>query len=112
MIRRPPRSTLFPYTTLFRSAAILCTTLLAQPAMADTREASIGYERRWRAHFGLRVLASALFAQIAMRPRAIAVSERLMRRAPRLLAFSARLTVKARFHSAPENQRGYCALPG
>ena len=23
MIRRPPRSTLFPYTTLFRSAAIL-----------------------------------------------------------------------------------------
>src|SRR5260221_697457 len=54
MIRRPPRSTLFPYTTLFRSAAILCTTLLAQPAMADTREASIGYERRWRAHFGLR----------------------------------------------------------
>src|SRR3989454_3384191 len=25
MIRRPPRSTLFPYTTLFRSAARLCT---------------------------------------------------------------------------------------
>src|SRR3712207_7901090 len=24
MIRRPPRSTLFPYTTLFRSAAIAC----------------------------------------------------------------------------------------
>src|SRR3989442_6291401 len=24
MIRRPPRSTLFPYTTLFRSAAVLC----------------------------------------------------------------------------------------
>src|SRR3712207_7621199 len=24
MIRRPPRSTLFPYTTLFRSAAIRC----------------------------------------------------------------------------------------
>src|SRR3989442_11239049 len=24
MIRRPPRSTLFPYTTLFRSAAALC----------------------------------------------------------------------------------------
>src|SRR3712207_7784571 len=26
MIRRPPRSTLFPYTTLFRSRAILCMT--------------------------------------------------------------------------------------
>src|SRR5690349_24210586 len=24
MIRRPPRSTLFPYTTLFRSAHLLC----------------------------------------------------------------------------------------
>src|SRR2546427_8383084 len=24
MIRRPPRSTLFPYTTLFRSGAMLC----------------------------------------------------------------------------------------
>src|SRR3712207_8545544 len=24
MIRRPPRSTLFPYTTLFRSPALLC----------------------------------------------------------------------------------------
>src|SRR5690348_17603002 len=26
MIRRPPRSTLFPYTTLFRSAATSCST--------------------------------------------------------------------------------------
>src|SRR3712207_8235299 len=25
MIRRPPRSTLFPYTTLFRSACSICT---------------------------------------------------------------------------------------
>src|SRR5688572_30849122 len=31
MIRQPPRSTLFPYTTLFRSASIMvCTTALAQ----------------------------------------------------------------------------------
>src|SRR5256885_6138644 len=29
MIRRPPRSTLFPYTTLFRSPAILETRLMA-----------------------------------------------------------------------------------
>src|SRR5260221_8582090 len=26
MIRRPPRSTLFPYTTLFRSVLVLCDT--------------------------------------------------------------------------------------
>src|SRR2546430_15454835 len=25
MIRRPPRSTLFPYTTLFRSSSLVCT---------------------------------------------------------------------------------------
>src|SRR2546429_3345711 len=25
MIRRPPRSTLFPYTTLFRSRVVMCT---------------------------------------------------------------------------------------
>src|SRR3712207_7953231 len=33
MIRRPPRSTLFPYTTLFRSAAIclLCSPFSVQP---------------------------------------------------------------------------------
>src|SRR3712207_7988609 len=30
MIRRPPRSTLFPYTTLFRSGAELC----SQPTMS------------------------------------------------------------------------------
>src|ERR1022692_5195020 len=33
MIRRPPRSTLFPYTTLFRSGYICkCRHLLAEPA--------------------------------------------------------------------------------
>src|SRR2546430_16318960 len=31
MIRRPPRSTLFPYTTLFRSLVPLATPLLAGP---------------------------------------------------------------------------------
>src|SRR5258708_31744910 len=31
MIRRPPRSTLFPYTTLFRSRVVLETSGLADP---------------------------------------------------------------------------------
>src|SRR2546429_7171438 len=35
MIRRPPRSTLFPYTTLFRSSGI--TTLLQRDTLAMTR---------------------------------------------------------------------------
>src|SRR3712207_7131439 len=36
MIRRPPRSTLFPYTTLFRSA----------PGGADPESALVGHEQR------------------------------------------------------------------
>src|SRR2546426_9333496 len=32
MIRRPPRSTLFPYTTLFRSLAIRCSLPLRGPS--------------------------------------------------------------------------------
>src|SRR2546426_9066940 len=41
MIRRPPRSTLFPYTTLFRSCA--------RPAASatPTRCTSAGSRRRW-----------------------------------------------------------------
>src|SRR3989449_7360021 len=34
MIRRPPRSTLFPYTTLFRSATLLHPTRRGPPSMA------------------------------------------------------------------------------
>src|SRR2546426_2070431 len=35
MIRRPPRSTLFPYTTLFRSAAVFCGRKRQRCASAD-----------------------------------------------------------------------------
>src|SRR2546425_4256021 len=45
MIRRPPRSTLFPYTTLFRSAP-------QAAAMVD------GYSRRWRIEEWHRILKS------------------------------------------------------
>src|SRR3712207_6901035 len=34
MIRRPPRSTLFPYTTLFRSVAVVLLVLLAVAQLA------------------------------------------------------------------------------
>src|SRR6266516_7879540 len=40
MIRRPPRSTLFPYTTLFRSGETACQLLLAAPE----RSAELGLE--------------------------------------------------------------------
>src|SRR3712207_7973884 len=39
MIRRPPRSTLFPYTTLFRSAArVRAKVVLPAPGVAVTRK--------------------------------------------------------------------------
>src|SRR5258708_30945240 len=34
MIRRPPRSTLFPYTTLFRSVSVIVGSVALQPATA------------------------------------------------------------------------------
>src|SRR5258705_7321014 len=58
MIRRPPRSTLFPYTTLFRSSCNesrhlsrgLCYTAL--PAHSDSTQAAVAGRRQQR--LGLR----------------------------------------------------------
>src|SRR2546430_13501691 len=50
MVRRPPRSTLFPYTTLFRSCLFLCLDGLLEKTH---RPISLG------ASFGLRLLGSA-----------------------------------------------------
>src|SRR2546429_6380972 len=45
MIRRPPRSTLFPYTTLFRSLPVLCVDSdQRQPGRACKREVGDGGE--------------------------------------------------------------------
>src|SRR5256885_10944500 len=38
MIRRPPRSTLFPYTTLFRSVLLLASPLSGKPSSAQISE--------------------------------------------------------------------------
>src|SRR5260370_32192314 len=35
MIRRPPRSTLFPYTTLFRSVIVSCWVVIASDRVTD-----------------------------------------------------------------------------
>src|SRR3972149_2553358 len=42
MIRRPPRSTLFPYTTLFRSVSSASACLPPRPGAARPRPASCG----------------------------------------------------------------------
>src|SRR2546422_3692592 len=48
MIRRPPRSTLFPYTTLFRSrAAAMLRATLSSIANRSRTDASIRPAQRW-----------------------------------------------------------------
>src|SRR5260370_19792613 len=42
MIRRPPRSTLFPYTTLFRSVAVHCRTNIGEARSIAGRIAGTG----------------------------------------------------------------------
>src|SRR2546427_3717520 len=44
MIRRPPRSTLFPYTTLFRSVRVYCIGLLNEddPGQAGAARLALG----------------------------------------------------------------------
>src|SRR5258708_19566399 len=46
MIRRPPRSTLFPYTTLFRSVDLHVHRALVDGALAGQRTARHGVARR------------------------------------------------------------------
>src|SRR5437667_10347191 len=47
MIRRPPRSTLFPYTTLFRSRTAPIAQRLAEPPSARESPPTRGLERIW-----------------------------------------------------------------
>src|SRR2546422_4433133 len=52
MIRRPPRSTLFPYTTLFRSMALMSLVLSAPFVIAERRAAGLSRALRGAAGFG------------------------------------------------------------
>src|SRR5258708_17673764 len=54
MIRRPPRSTLFPYTTLFRSVSN--THLLRRPEAAGLLSLHLAAERREHASVGFYFL--------------------------------------------------------
>src|SRR5258708_9571862 len=47
MIRRPPRSTLFPYTTLFRSAAKQVESEIGQMLAIDAREFHLQQDLAW-----------------------------------------------------------------
>src|SRR3712207_7370234 len=60
MIRRPPRSTLFPYTTLFRSAVLMCCELHAAVRVVGEARggtlASDGHVERGQREFVAEVL--------------------------------------------------------
>src|SRR2546430_6782990 len=67
MIRRPPRSTLFPYTTLFRSLAALARISFGAPSHPSTSllEAVMSL-RRW-ARFVVLALVSPALPPLAAR---------------------------------------------
>src|SRR5947208_7902628 len=77
MVRRPPRSTLFPYTTLFRSGLVArALELLAEPqqrgAAGHERLVAVARERRERAEGGV---ALAVVARDLADQRRLARSE-------------------------------------
>src|SRR5436190_10108151 len=57
MIRRPPRSTLFPYTTLFRSSQVQVARLLAGVGARDRGDEALEHERRHRDRPAVALLA-------------------------------------------------------
>src|SRR5258708_27483592 len=59
MIRRPPRSTLFPYTTLFRSRRRHCRVLLQRVSSQWGRTSAVsGLNTRWRDRKSTRLNSS------------------------------------------------------
>src|SRR5260370_13396600 len=52
MIRRPPRSTLFPYTTLFRSQGIVWTVAFSPDGKSVLTGSSDGTAQLWNARTG------------------------------------------------------------
>src|SRR3712207_8603163 len=57
MIRRPPRSTLFPYTTLFRSDRLIAASKESSATLGTSRRptARPRADRRWPSGLGLHV---------------------------------------------------------
>src|SRR2546427_7670474 len=65
MIRRPPRSTLFPYTTLFRSQG----TLQAKPASGSRQTLFFQFDSQPRASSHERFIASLIHFSLKWRSR-------------------------------------------
>src|SRR3712207_8477992 len=73
MIRRPPRSTLFPYTTLFRSEAVAVHLADAHAALRMTGVTRLLVERERAA--GIAPARDAVLQQVGRVVTAVAVAE-------------------------------------
>src|SRR3712207_9315258 len=80
MIRRPPRSTLFPYTTLFRSEGIerdpalerrFAPVFVDEPSAEEATEILFGLRERYEEHHGLKIEDAALAAAVTLSDRYI-----------------------------------------
>src|SRR3712207_4712142 len=87
MIRRPPRSTLFPYTTLFRSQdeLVVLGHLLREAHAAVAEDAALAVDRDQRRELE-RLAEVALGLDEAGRPRAPSVRDVLQRALAALVA--------------------------
>src|SRR2546425_2704706 len=97
MIRRPPRSTLFPYTTLFRSHAVLVEPAAEAGDRRQRREAAQVRE------LALQVLGDLLDQQVAERDRSEEHTSELQSLAYlvcRLLLEKKKRAANARIHTA------------
>src|SRR5258708_31069467 len=65
MIRRPPRSTLFPYTTLFRSVPIMCKPAVPPPICTSLTAApasiNVGDRKSTRLNSSHQIISYAVF---------------------------------------------------
>src|SRR3989454_1533246 len=59
MIRRPPRSTLFPYTTLFRSLTDVRSTVQLAQVQGHAKKTNVGWGVAGGGYFGAFVAAGA-----------------------------------------------------
>jgi menaquinone-9 beta-reductase len=74
-----------------QSAWLLCRELTTGSAL---NQVARRYDAAWRVAFAPRIHAAAAFAQLAMRPMAVAAALPLLRLAPQLLTLGARLSGK------------------
>jgi menaquinone-9 beta-reductase len=99
-----------------QSAWLLCELLIPRHAalVAGRDDGAVGrrYAARWRNSFAARIRIAALFAHIAMRPRATGALLPLLRRWPKLLTTGARLGAKVhRVVQAGASGPGRAAIP-